>query len=220
MLRTAYLTAFVILAGLAGLFYYSHTRLVPAVVAAADLKVGTQIQDSDVAVRRVNPGSVPTGTFTDVNQAIGRFVSFPILRDQFVDARAVVTSRNSDLLESGLDVPKGYRIISLPIVPSSAVGGSLKPGDQVDVIAIPGANRPTGPTDETQPTPTVIGTHVLVLGLRSEQGTAVDASNGSRGIGFVGNKPGSILLAIPEADETKYSAALATSTFFIALTTD
>lgn len=218
MLRTVYLTVFVILSAVAGLFYYSHTRLIPAVVATTDLKVGAQIQDSDVAIRRVNPGSVPAGTYTDVSQAIGRFVSFPILRDQYLDARVVAASRNADLLESGLDVPKGYRIISLPIVPSSAVGGSLKPGDQVDVIAIPGANR--GSPDETSPAPTVIGTHVLVLGLRSDQGTTLDTSTGSRGIGFVGSKPGSILLAIPEADETKYSAALATSTFFIALTTD
>lgn len=220
MLRTIYLTAFVILAAVAGFFYYSHTRLVSAVVATSDLKVGAQIQDSDVSIRHVNPGSVPTGTFTDVSQAIGRFVSFPILRDQYLDARVVAASRSADLLENGLDVPKGYRIISLPIVPSSAVGGSLKPGDLVDVIAIPGANRPSGPLDETQPAPTVIGTHVLVLGLRSDQGTALDASSGSRGIGFVANKPGSILLAIPETDETKYSAALATSTFFIALTND
>ena len=220
MLRTVYLTVFVILSAVAGVFYYSHTRLVPAVVATSDLKVGVQIQDSDVAIRRVNPASVPAGTFGDVSQAIGRFVSFPVLRDQYVDARVVSASRTADLLQSGLEVPKGYRIISLPIVPSSAVGGSLKPGDQVDVIAIPGANRPSGSLDETQPAPTVLGTHVLVLGLRSDQGTTLDTSSGNRGVGFVGTKPGSILLAIPEADETKYSAALASSTFFIALTTD
>lgn len=220
MLRTVYLTAFVILSGVAGLFYYSHTLLVPAVVATTDLKVGSQIQDSDVTIRRVNPGSVPTGTYTEVGQAIGRFVSFPILRDQYIDARALASARNANLLESGLDVPKGYRIVSLPIVPSSAVGGSLKPGDLVDVIAIPGANRVPGSLDQSAPAPMVIGTRVMVLGLRTDQGTSLETGSPGRGVGFVGNKPASVLLAIPEADETRYSAALATSTFFLALTTD
>ncbi len=220
MLRTVYLTAFVILSAVAGLFYYSQTRLVPAVVATADLKVGAQIQDSDVAIRRVNPGSVPAGTFADVGLAIGRFVSFPILRDQYIGTRAVAVSRNADLLSGGLDIPKGYRIISLPIVPSSAVGGSLKPGDLVDVIAIPSSNKASGLLDQSASAPMVIGTHVMVLGLRTDQGTTLDTSTGSHGIGAVGNKPASILLAIPEPDETRYSAALETSTFFIALTTD
>jgi Flp pilus assembly protein CpaB len=220
MLRTVYLTAFVILSAVAGLFYYSHTRLVPAVVATTDLKVGAQIQDTDVAIRHVNPGSIPAGTYTDLTQAIGRVVSFPILRDQYIDAREVAASKNATLLENGIDVPRGYRIISLPIVPSSAVGGSLKPGDLVDVIAIPGTNRAPGSLEQTLPPPIVIGTRVTVLGLRTDQGTGLDTSTGSRGIGFVANKPASVLLAIPEADETKYSAALATSTFFLALTTD
>jgi hypothetical protein len=66
----------------------------------------------------------------------------------------------------------------------------------------------------------VIGTRVMVLGLRTDQGTTLEPSTGSHGIGAVGNKAASILLAIPEPDETRYSAALATSTFFIALTTD
>jgi Flp pilus assembly protein CpaB len=220
MLRTVYLTTFVILAGVAGLFYYSQTRLVPAVVATTDLKVGAQIQDSDVAIRRVSPAAVPAGTYADLGLAIGRFVSFPILRDQYIGARAVAASRSAELLASGLDVPKGYRIISLPIVPSSAVGGSLKPGDLVDVIAIPGSNKASGLLDQSSSAPMVIGTHVMVLGLRTDQGTTLDPATGSRGIGAVGNKPASILLAIPEPDETRYSAALATSTFFIALTTD
>jgi len=170
MLRTVYLTAFVILSAAAGLFYYSQTRLVPAVVATTDLKVGAQIQDSDVAIRRVSPGSVPTGTYGDLGLAIGRFVSFPILRDQYIGARAVATSRSADLLAGGLDIPKGYRIISLPIVPSSAVGGSLKPGDLVDVIAIPGSNKASGLLDQSSAAPMVIGTHVMVLGLRTDQG--------------------------------------------------
>ena len=220
MLRTVYLTAFVILSAVAGVFYYSQTRLVPAVVATTDLKVGAQIQDSDVTIRHVSPGSVPTGTYADLGLAIGRYVSFPILRDQYIGARAVATSRSADLLAGGLDIPKGYRIISLPIVPSSAVGGSLKPGDLVDVIAIPGSNKASGLLDQSSAAPVVIGTHVMVLGLRTDQGTTLDPSTSSRGIGAVGNKPASILLAIPEPDETRYSAALASSTFFIALTTD
>src|SRR5207245_7683257 len=121
MLRTVYLTAFVILSAVAGLFYYSQTRLVPAVVATTDLKVGAQIQDSDVAIRHVSPGSIPTGTYADLGLAIGRRVSFPILRDQDIGARAVAASRSAALLAGGLDILPGYRIISLPIVPAPSL---------------------------------------------------------------------------------------------------
>jgi pilus assembly protein CpaB len=218
MQRSIYLGVFVLLSAIAGLFYYNNTRQATALVATRDLTVGTRIQDSDVAVRQVNPASVPAGALKASDQAIGQVVSFPVLAGQFLDARQVAPSRNGSLLGSGLDVPVGYRIIGLPIAPAAAVGGVLKPGDRVDVMVIANPSKAATPAEESIPTPVMIGKDVLVIGLRTEQGTQVDQADPGLNVG--NSKPGSILVAIPQTEESAYSAAIAASSFVLALSTD
>src|SRR5438105_5482938 len=155
MRRTIYLGVFILLSTVAGLFYYSHTRQSTALVATRDLNVGTRIQDSDVAVRQINPGSVPSGVLKATDEAVGQVGSSPILEGQFLDRRQVVASRNANLLGSGLDVPAGYRIIGLPIAPAAAVGGVLKPGDRVDVMAIPNQSKTASMADESPSSPVI-----------------------------------------------------------------
>jgi Flp pilus assembly protein CpaB len=217
MRRSLYLAVFVIFSGIAGVFYYSHTRQDTALVANHDLTVGTRIQDSDITLRQVNPGSVGPDVLRSADQAIGQIVSFPILDGQFVDARQVAPTKNATLLGSGLDIPPGYRIIGVPIAPAAAVGGVLKPGDRVDVMAIPNASRPISPVDQSSPAPVIIGKNILVIGTRSDQGTAVDQADHGMNIG---SKPASVLLAIPETEETTYAAAVAAASFVLALSTD
>jgi Flp pilus assembly protein CpaB len=217
MRRGIYLAVFVILSGIAGLFYYAHTRQAMALVASHDLTVGTRIQEADVAVRQVNPGSVGGNVLRSADQAIGQIVSFPILEGQFVDAREVAPTKNSTLLGGGLDIPPGYRIIGVPIAPAAAVGGVLKPGDRVDVMAIPNPLRQLSPGDQLAPAPIMIGKNVLVIGIRTEQGTEVDqADHGAN----IAGKPASVLLAIPQTEETTYSAAIVAASFVLALSTD
>jgi Flp pilus assembly protein CpaB len=217
MRRSIYLAVFVVFSAIAGLFYYSHTQQATALVASHDLTVGTRIQDSDVAVRPVNPASVGGDVLRSADQAIGQIVSFPILEGQFVDAREVAPTKNAALLGSGLDIPPGYRIIGIPIAPAAAVGGVLKPGDRVDVMTIPNVSRQTSPVDQSAPVPAMIGTNILVIGLRTDQGT--DVSQTDHGLN-VGSKPASVLLAIPQSEETTYSAAIVAGSFVLALSTD
>ena len=218
MRRSIYLAVFVLLSAVAGLFYYSHTRESTALIATRDLSVGTRIQDSDVAVRQINPASVPSGVLKVSDKAIGQVVSSPILEGQFVDARQVAPSRNASLLGTGLNVPAGYRIIGLPIAPAAAVGGVLKPGDRVDVMAIPNPSKAATLVDEPGPAPVMLGRNVLVIALRTEQGTQVDQAD--HGLSVGSSKPGSVLLAIAQTDEAIYSAAIASSSFILALSTD
>jgi pilus assembly protein CpaB len=218
MRRSIYLGTFLLLSTFAGLFYYAHTRQSMAVVATRDLSVGTRVQDSDVAVREVNPGSLPAGVLKAPEQAIGQVISSPVLEGQFLNGRQVAPSRNADLLGSGLDVPAGYRIIGLPIAPAAAVGGVLKPGDRVDVMAIPNPSKAASLVGESASPPVAIGKDVLVIALRTDQGTAVDQAD--HGVNLGNNRPGSVLLAIPSTDEPLYSAAIASSSFVLVLSTD
>jgi len=218
MRRTIYLGVFILLSTIAGLLYYTDTRQSTALVATRDLSVGTRIQDADVTVRRINPASVPAGVLKSSDQAVGQIVSSPILEGQFLDARQVAPSKNASLLGTGLDVPAGYRIIGLPIAPAAAVGGVLKPGDRVDVMAIPNPSKASPLTDESAPVPVMIGKDVLVIALRTEQGTQVDQAD--HGLNVGNSKPGSVLLAIAQTEESTYSSAIASSSFVLALSTD
>jgi len=209
MRRTIYLGVFILLSTIAGLLYYSDTRQSTALVATRDLSVGTRIEDADVTVRRVLKAS---------NQAVGQVVSSPILEGQFLDGRQVASSRNASLLGTGLDVPTGYRIIGLPIAPAAAVGGVLKPGDRVDVMAIPNPSKVSPLADESAPVPVMIGRNVLVIALRTEQGTQLDQAD--HGLNVGNSRPGSVLLAIAQTEESAYSSAIASSSFVLALSTD
>jgi Flp pilus assembly protein CpaB len=218
MTRTVCLAVFLIFSAMAGFFYYANTRQAVALVATQDLKVGVQVQDADVSIRKVNPSSVGTDALRAPEQVVGQFVALPILKGQFIDARQLTPGRNSDLIGSGLNVPPGSRIVGLPINPAAAVGGALKPGDRIDVIAIPNQQKSGAAVDDNGPTSQTIGRDVLVVGLRTDQGTAFDRND--PGLAASGSKPTSILLAIPETDEGKYSTAIASSTFLLALSTD
>src|SRR5260370_10737615 len=198
MRRSIYLAVFVVLSAIAGLFYYSHTRQGTALVASHDLTVGTRIQDSDVAVRQVNPASLGGDVLRSADQAVGQIVSFPILEGQFVDAREVAPTKNATLLGSGLDIPPGYRIIGVPIAPAAAVGGVLKPGDPVDVMAIPNPSRQISPVDQSAPAPVMIGQNILGIGIRTEQGTQVEQAD--HGVN-IRSQPPSLLLPIPSTEE-------------------
>jgi Flp pilus assembly protein CpaB len=218
MRRIVYLSVFIGLSAVAGLLYYSHTQQSTALVATRDLPVGARIQDADLSIRRVNPASVGPQVLTSTVEAIGQVVAFPILEGQLVDARQIAPSKNAALLGAGLQMPAGYRIIGLPVTPTTAVGGVLKPGDLVDVIAIPNPAKATALVDEAPPTPVRIGTDVLVLGLRTDQGTQLDQTD--HGLNTGNSKPASVLLAIPQNEETNYAEAIAGSSFVLTLSTN
>ena len=218
MRRIVYLSMFILLSGVAGLLYYAHTEQSTAVVATRDLPVGTRIQEADLTTRRINPASVGPQVVTTASTAIGQVVAVPILEGQLLDARQIAPSKNAALLASGLQVPAGYRIIGLPVTATTAVGGVLKPGDLVDVIAIPNPVKTASLPDVSAATPVRIGENVLVLGLRTEEGNPVDQAD--HGLNPGNGKPASVLLAIAQNEETTYSAAIADSTFVLTLSTD
>src|SRR5436309_9280703 len=174
MRRTIYLSIFVLLSAIAGWLYYSHTRQSPALVATHDLLVGATIKDVDVTVRTINPTSVAGQVLSSPEQAIGQIVSSPILEGSFVDARQVVPTKNAALLISGQSVPPGERIIGLPVTPAAAVGGVLKAGDRVDVLAVASPTKTAALSEQSSAAPVLLGKNVLVVGMRTDQGTSVD----------------------------------------------
>jgi hypothetical protein len=84
-------------------------------------------------------------------------------------------------------------------------------------MAIPNPSRQLSPGDQSVSAPVMIGKNILVIGIRTEQGTEVDQVD--HGVN-IGSKPASVLLAIPETEETTYAAAVVAASFVLALSTD
>lgn len=213
MARAIYAAVFLVLSAAAGLTYYLDTREVTVVVAQGDLRVGTMVQESSLRTRRVHPADVPPGAVTDVADATGKYVAWPVLDGEYVPSRALARSRAA--LISAVDVPAGMHAISLPVTAVEAVGGELRPGDFVDVMAV-AKNQASTAT----PAPALtVGRHVLVLGLRNDQGQPVEVSAGTsaRGLNFNGNRIAGVVLAVAPEDEAAYVTAGAVSSFTVAL---
>jgi len=233
MVRAIFIGLALVLALIAGAFYYAHTRETVAVVAAQDLTVGTRLTDGHVQLRHAHPGSVPAGAVRTIPAALGRYVTFPVLAGQYVPERALA-DRPGSAITGGIDIPPGFQVVSIPVSPALAVGGALRPGDHVDVLAVssslPGSStRPAGAVGfpggggagHDLGNAEVIGRHVLVLGLRTEQGAPVEeAATGPRGLNFTSTKIGSLLLAIPPQETPRFSAAAAGATLFVVLDLD
>jgi Flp pilus assembly protein CpaB len=205
-----------VLALAAGAIYYANTREATVVVANGDLQVGASITDSSVSLRRVHPGSVPAGSALRLSEVVGKYVAFPILDGQFIPLKALAKDRAS-LIAGGLAVPSGFHALSIPVTAADAVGGALRPGDYVDVLAV-AKNQVAGASPQPA---TVLGKHVLVLGLRTDQGQALDVTGANtstvRGLNFASQRLASIVLAIDPDEEGRYIAATAVDTFSVVL---
>jgi Flp pilus assembly protein CpaB len=138
-----------------------------AITAAHDLAVGDTVGRADVAVRHVHASQLPNGVVSDVDSAVRRVVTVPVLRGAYVGRRNLAPRHRT-----GLDgvVPEGMRAIRVTVT------GSLRPrtGAAVDVLASFDARR--ADTASTAPTTVVVAAGVRVLGTdaRASSGTGRD----------------------------------------------
>ncbi|MEX2268423.1 MAG: Flp pilus assembly protein CpaB [Acidimicrobiia bacterium] len=128
-----------------------------AVIARHDLPIGATVEARDVTTRRVYTSQLPPGVLRDVDHAIGRVVTVPVLRAGFVVPRSLASRRRT-----GLDgaIPAGLR--ALRIVVSDAVEPRV--GAAVDVIASFEDDPFDAGSESLVGSATVIAHGVLVLG--------------------------------------------------------
>ena len=216
MRRTIYLVLFLVLAMAAGLLTLRAQRTVAVLVATRDVRAGEQLGAGDVAVQRMHEDSVPTGALSTADAAVGEYVAWPLAAGEPVLARMMRHERSGIALAADVSVPGGFRAIAVPVQPAGAVGGMLSPGDHVDVYAtpLPGHAAPDG-TDE-------LGADLLVLQLRTDQGQPLDAATDQsvHGLDFGAGKLGSVVIAVPADEVSRYAAAAAADTIYLALSVD
>src|SRR2546422_1459908 len=125
MRRTAYLVAFCVLAAVAALITLRAQHQVSVLVASHDLRAGVQVQAADVEVHRVHDDGMPAGALSSADAAVGQYVAWPLTAGEPVLLRSLRAQRSGGDVVGGLDVPRGYRAVAVPVQPAAAVGGVL-----------------------------------------------------------------------------------------------
>jgi Flp pilus assembly protein CpaB len=159
-------------------------QLAPYVVAARDLAPGAAVSPADLRVVSLElPPEQARGTFPTVAALTGAVMRGPLQAGAVVTASAVdrpapgtPTGEGLDAAADSAPATPAYRELSLDLAAARAVGGDLRPGDRVDVVATADAV-----------------THVLV-----QQALVVRADGGNEG-SPLGGAEVSVTLALPDA---------------------
>ncbi len=206
------LVALALTAGsLAGTLYYVGAQRIPVVVAARDVDATHPLVADDLAVVSIAADAVPTGALAGTDAAIGKLPRAPLWRGQVVLGPAL--SENAASFHTGLALPIGMRAVALPVsAAAQAVGGAIVPGARVDVIAVPVAGRaPAGRTTE------LLLQAAMVLDVRSETGAPYGTALSKSPVSSVGERIGSVVVAIDPLDEVRFADRIATSMFVLTL---
>jgi pilus assembly protein CpaB len=195
---------------LAGTLYYVGAQRSSVIVAARDLDAVHPLMSDDLAIVSIPADAVPPGALGDPTAVVGKVPRAPLWRGQVVLSPAL--SDDAPSFHTGLVLPTGMRAVALPVsIAAHAVGGAIIPGARIDVIAVPVAGRaPAGRTTE------LLVQGAMVLDVRSESGSPHGTV--SKGpISSVGERIGSVVVAIDPVDEVRFADRIVTSVFVLAL---
>ncbi|HET9310696.1 MAG TPA: Flp pilus assembly protein CpaB [Actinomycetota bacterium] len=117
----------------------------PVVVAAADLTRGSSLVPDSFRVVDVPSSLVPPGSLTGLEQVAGRVLVADIAEGEALTETRLGGARAGPIAAL---VPPGLRAFVLPAGPPA---GTIRPGDEVDVLATYGANAGRPYTETVAP---------------------------------------------------------------------
>jgi pilus assembly protein CpaB len=150
----------------------SRAGMQKVAVAAADISVGTQIQEKDVRMVEISTDATPPGAFGSTKRLLGRGAVLPIAQGEFFISGKNLASENAG---SGLPsmIPSGMRAVSVRVNDGSSVGGFVQPGTRVDVLM-----TGTSGSGEAQTMTVLKNVRVLANGTRLDRNAAgADSQN-------------------------------------------
>lgn len=116
-----------------------ETPTVPIYVAAADIPLGQILTAEMISSEEWPQDKVPEAAVTALEQIEGRrtltrlYPGEPILSAKLIDANKYAGASEK--------IPKGYRVVSMPVTMDSSASGLINPGDRVDVLVFLKAGR-------------------------------------------------------------------------------
>ena len=120
------------------------------VVAAADLPVGTKLEESDLRLAQYPASDLPPGAFTAISQVVGRGVVVPVVKNEVVlDQKLAAESAGAGLPSL---IPTGFRAVSVKVNDVISVAGFVTAGTRVDVILTGNPEKTNDPANITTAT--------------------------------------------------------------------
>src|SRR5579863_266357 len=167
------------LGAFAGLYAYKNLQSrtgptesgVDVIVAADDIQVGTKIEEHDVRIAKLPPGSLPANTYSKRSQVLGHGVVVPIAKGEFILPSKLAAEEAGAGLPSL--IPNGMRAVSVRVNEVVSVAGFVIPGTRVDVLL---TGTPEGGNDQ-QTTTVLQNVRVIAAGHTLEHSATGDAQN-------------------------------------------
>ncbi|MBM3246835.1 MAG: Flp pilus assembly protein CpaB, partial [Candidatus Omnitrophica bacterium] len=105
----------------------------PVLFAKKDISPGETINPDDLEIKVTPNQAVQPGAVTSLDRVFGMVVIAPIARGEQVNLSKLSQQRAASDLASA--TPSGKRAVSITVDDVASLGGMIKPGDYVDVIA-------------------------------------------------------------------------------------
>jgi Flp pilus assembly protein CpaB len=124
-----------------GLTSEEDVEMRQVVVAALDIPGRKAIAEDDLVMRSVPVDPVNETAFTEMEQVLGRVAAVPINAGQLVTPNLLASSEEGatfSILDPGQEFDPSMpdlRAVSITVTDDRAVGGTLQPGQLVDLIA-------------------------------------------------------------------------------------
>ena len=140
-----------------GLTDQSEVEMRQVVVAAVEIPGRKPIAEADVAMRSVPVDPVNETAFATIDEVLGRVVSVPVSPGQLLTPNLLASTEAGatfSILRPGEEFDPSMpdlRAVSMTVPDDRAVGGTLQPGQPVDLIATMTVNPLEGEAGQQEP---------------------------------------------------------------------
>jgi pilus assembly protein CpaB len=158
----------------------SSMEEVSVVLATKDIPRGQTVEKNVVAFKKIPVNFIQPGALTSIDAALGKMALADILSGEQITSSKLTSSKSLDSLTQtslAMITPPGKRAITIQIDPLMAVGGMVKPGDYVDVLANFPVPQEIGGRQSTQLVTVTLFQNVLILAVGNQLREIAQASN-------------------------------------------
>jgi pilus assembly protein CpaB len=164
-------------------------------VAVADINIGEKLDAQNVKLEKWPRDRMPEGAITVLEDVEGRFPKTRLYSGEPILIAKLMDSNDGS---KAVDIPEGYRVVSVKVSVESVVGGLVQPGDRVDLLVF---LRKSAEVPETG-TRTILR-DVNVFAIDAETERRVDAEGQARAVRTV-----SVLVKPEQAEKVMLASEL------------
>jgi pilus assembly protein CpaB len=100
-------------------------------VAMADINIGEELNAQNIKMEEWPKDRVPAGAISVLEDIEGRFPRTRLYAGEPILVAKLMDSNDGS---KSVDIPKGYRVVSVKVSVESSVSGLVQPGDRVDLM--------------------------------------------------------------------------------------